>query len=313
MKHVRALLEIVFFVMFCLVADVNSAQVNSADHNYRFGEVHERNAWHDGEDILTPQSLKVYLARLPGMNILRELARMLLAQIPAAGGVNYNVAENNDVAYVTLDRIADVYKSCGELKKHLLEHGHLGYFPVFSVIKENSQAKVNKFVPRGIFNIPFNIASRITNNQLTIANRILSQRYLSSNQTRSPIAFPYGYNITSDVIHLSPNILADTELPRMFKIDPESRGWPYYPNLNSVANGLINHLLSTNHVLNIVVGAVNRNRFTLDVKYNFPHPMPGVTQTKDIGYKMNGTVTNTVKIVVQVQNGKISIVTMYPI
>lgn len=272
----------------------------------------------DGKNIENEEDSGIATKRVrPSICVcIRELSRMLLAQIPAADGTTdgpHNIAENNGVAYVTLDRIADVYKSCGELKNHLLEHGHLGYFPVFSVIKENSQAKVNKFVPRGIFNIPFNIASRITNNQLAIANRILSQRYLSSNQTHNPGAFPHGYNITRDVIHLSPNIMANSELPVMFAVDPERRGWPDHPNLESATNGLINSLLSGNNIVNVQIGRVEGTRFTLDVTYNFANRIPGVTETQNIGYKTDGTVTNTVRIVVQVQNGKISIVTMYPL
>lgn len=227
---------------------------------------------------------------------IRELSRMLLAQIPATGRIRlvgpHNVAGNNNSNYTVAPKAEgngrncdDIFLACDALKNHLLEHGHLGYFPMISVQNENSQVKVNKLIPRGIFNIPFNVASRIANH----------------------------HNLTTDTLHLSPNILAGTELPAMFAVDPERRGWPAHPNLESVANGLINHLLSTGSIEDVQIGAVDRNRFTLDVTYNFPNPIPDTTQTKDIGYNLNGDLTNTVKIVVQVQNGIISIVTMYPI
>lgn len=190
----------------------------------------------------------------------------------------------------------------------MLIHGHLGYFPF---IKNNENlSRVETFIARGIFNIPFYIAARITNDQRRIARDIFSQRQLTSTQTRTSRAFPYGYNITNNVIHLSPNILADTELPRMFEIDPEIRGWPYYPNLNSVANGLINNLLSGNNIVNVQVNPVNGKRFTLNVTYNFANRIPDVTETQNIGYKMDGTITNQILIVLQVDRGKLSIITM---
>lgn len=316
MKQIRRLLKIVSFVLLCFVTDVNSTQVNIAGSIYKFDRMYRKYdqvagsltsgpyRWHqlleniNGTHILTAENLRYHLIRIwnnqergvtgriiPRTSILRELARMLLAQIPAAGRVNHNVAENNSVAYMIRERITDVYKSCGELKKHLLEHGHLGYFPMFSVMKENPQVKVNKLIPRGIFNIPFNVASRIANH----------------------------HNLTIDTLHLSPNILPNIELPVMFAVDPDWRRGSAHPNLESVTNGLINSLLSENNIVDVHVSDVINNRFTLDVTYNLANRIPGVTETQNIGYKTDGTVTNTVKIVVQVQNGIISIVTMYPV
>ena len=98
----------------------------------------------------------------------------------------------------------------------------------YPFLKNNKNlSRVETFIARGIFNIPFYIASRITNYQLRIANNVFSPRHLAANQTRNLGAFPHGYNVTNDVIHLSPNILGDTELPCMFEIDPERRRWPY--------------------------------------------------------------------------------------
>jgi len=331
-------------VLFSLYT--NSATVNMAQQgNYQFNNVGGVVAqkWNKGQgaaNILTAATLRSHLlailggmkdgaytlAAAPGITLqqarnsacVREIARMLLAQIPAAaGGAGpHNVEGNDNPAYTIAAKIGgnncdDIFLACDALKEHMLIHGHLGYFP-FMKNNENL-SRVETFIARGIFNIPFNIASRITNDQHRLAQNIFSQRQLTSLQTHNGGAFPHGYNITNDVIHLSPNILADTELPHMFEIDPERRGWPYYPNLNSVANGLINNLLSGNYVANVIMGAVNRNRFTIDVTYNFPNAIPGVTQTSDIGYNLDGIPTNTVKIVVQVLNGIISIITMYPI
>lgn len=252
---------------------------------------------------------------------IRELSRMLLAQIPNGAGAPlpgpHNVVGNNAPAYTIAVKAGgvgnncdDIFLACDTLKEHMLIHGHLGYFPFMKNDKKLS--KVETFIARGVFNIPFNIASRITNDQRRLARDIFSPRPLTPIQTRNLRAFPYGYNITNDVIHLSPNILADTELPHMFEIDPERRGWPHYPNLNSVANGLINNLLSGNNVVNVQVNQVTGNRFTLNVTYNFANRIPDVTETQNIGYKMDGTITNQIRIVLQVDRGKLSIVTMFP-
>ena len=243
----------------------------------------------------------------------------VVAQIPAAaGGAGlHNVPGNNTLAYTIAAKAAgglncdDIFLECAALKEHMLIHGHLGYFLFMK--NDKNLSRVETFIPRGIFNVPFYIASRITNDQRRIAQNIFAHRHLTPFQTCNPGAFPNGYNVTNDVIHLSPNILANNQLPYMFKVDPEKRGWPNNPNLESVANGLINNLLSGNNIANVQVNQVNGNRFTLDVTYNFLAPIPGVTQTNDIGYNLNGIPSNTVKIVVQVNHGKLSIVTMYPI
>lgn len=111
--------------------------------------------------------------------------------------------------------------------------------------------------------------------------------------------------INSSSFHLLPNLLNTLG----FRVDLALMGI----TLEEASSNLINHLLSTNHILNIVVGAVNNNRFTLNVTYNFPAPIPNATQTNDIGYDLNGTPTNTVKIVIEVYGGKLKIITMYPI
>lgn len=198
--------------------------------------------WHAGRDTLDTVTLRHHLLDTNNTQgasaCIRELSRMLLAQISAAGGVNHNDGDNNAPGYTIAVKAGrhncdDIFQACDALKGHILKHGHLGYFPFMK--NDENLSRVETFIARGIFNIPFNVASRITNDQRRLARDIFSQRQLTPTQTRNPGVFPHGYNITNDVIHLSPNILADTELPRMFDIDPERRGWPYYPNLNSVA------------------------------------------------------------------------------
>ena len=306
-------------VLFSLY--VNSAQINVMGVIYVYNNI----CWNDERDHkLDATTLQHHLLNTNNnqgaSNCIRELSRMLLTQIPAVGGRGagpHNVADNNTPNYTIAAKAAggcncdDIFLACDELKEHMLIHGHLGYFPF---IKTNKNlGRVETFITRGIFNIPFNIAARITNDQRRIARGIFSQRHLTPQQTHNPVAFQHGYDITNNVIHLSSNILADTELPHMFEIDPERRGWPYYPNLNSVANGLINNLLSGNNIENVQVNKVNGNRFTLKVTYNFANRIPDVTETQNIGYKMDGTITNQILIVLQVEQGKLSIITMYPI
>ncbi len=168
MKQLRRLLKFMSFIIFYLITDINSAQVNIAGTNYTFGPVGGNNVWHNvgGNNRLTSQMLMNHLNGMPVANTLRELARMLLAQIPIIpGGMNHNILANNNAAYIAPANINDVYKSCSELKTHLLAHGHLGYFPIFSVINENPLVKVNKLVPRGIFRVRPNIIQRVMNAQ----------------------------------------------------------------------------------------------------------------------------------------------------
>lgn len=336
--------KLLITVVVCLFA-CQSAQVNISGRTYVYNNEHIPHPnngtpcrWHQQQNgvgvILTAQELHDHLVNIKnghGINgagvpivqvdILKELARMLLAQISpyqlpgAAGVVKHNDVANNTPGYV-LVAVArdDIYRNCDELKEHMLFHGHLGYYPCLSFTPGRSPCAVNQLSARGIFNIPFNVANRITNFQKNMINSFLNNNPNYFALPHTP-AYPNGYNINADTFHLLPTIASEM----MFNIDP----WVsanLHPNLADVANGLINALLS-NQVLNpanganaITIGGVNKegDRFNLTVTYNFQAAIPNVTQTKCVGFNRSGKTTNRVTFVIQVDRGKLSIVTMYP-
>lgn len=312
MKQVRRLVKFISFVLFCLITDINSAQVNIVGNIYTFGPVNGNNVWHNGANILTSQMLHNHMNGMPVANTLRELARMLLAQIPIIpGGANHNVPANNNAGYITPANINDVYRSCGELKMHLLEHGHLGYFPIFSVLNENPQVKVNKLIPRGIFRIRSNILQRVMNSQRDILHWL--NHYLNGgNDWKFFSRLPNYLNnlgFCIDPIIPLPGGLAPSLVNALNAIIPR----PLIPaiglNLENFTNRMINGLLTDNTIIagNLIVNPVQQNgNFTIDVTYNN-------ILGNGIGIGRNGAPTSTVRIVIKVLNGVISIVTMYPI
>lgn len=312
MKQVRRLLKFISFVIFCLITDINSAQVNIAGNIYTFGPMGGNNVWHNGANILTPQILQNHMNGMPVANTLRELARMLLAQIPIVpGGVNHNVPANNNAGYIAPANINDVYRSCRELKTHLLEHGHLGYFPIFSVLNENPQVKVNKLVPRGIFCVRPNIIQRVMNAQRDIL-RWLSHYLNGGNDWEFFSRLPDYLNnlgFCIDPIIPLPGGLAPNLVNALNVIIPRQPIPAIGLNLENFTNRLINGLLTDNTILagNLTVNPVQpNNNFTIEVTYN---NFGG----NGIGIGRNGAPTNRVKIVIKVLHGVVSIVTMYPI
>lgn len=93
---------------------------------------------------------------------------MLLAQVGPNPGP-HNVAGNVNTNY-SVNNMGQIRTTCPDLKMHILEHGHLGYFPIFSVINETPQVKVNKLVPRGIFCVNQAIMQRVMDTQRDALN-----------------------------------------------------------------------------------------------------------------------------------------------
>jgi hypothetical protein len=285
---------------------------------------------------LTAQELHNHLVASWDM-ALQELSRLLLAQgAPAAPGV-HNIPGNYTLSFYAVGQaVHDVAQS---LKVHMLKHGHLGYFPEFNYNSEGSPTVANNRTPRGIFNIPFQVASRICRNQKErIRNRfnfyINDEEYLAG----SSATYPNRYRITDDVHHLLPNI----ESAELFAIDPwvprptAAGATPAQrPNLADVADGLIDFLLTAGP--NVPAGglaapirptAINirphvGSRFTIQVTYPAPPAPPAlpaplmlnlvpITEDENIGYRRDGSRTQVVLIVVQVTGGVISIVSMFP-
>lgn len=245
-----------------------------------------------------------------GKNILKELGRMLLAQIPAGGqnsAMSHNIPENKDPEYTT--RYASyIHENCDELKKHMLEHGHLGYFPGLSYIPGRSPSVVNQLSSRGIFNIPFSVAKRVTSFQKNMLRGFLTNQY-------NYFTLPGGYSVTEDTFHLLPVITSELG----FGIDT---GKTDRPNLESVADGLIDNLLSTDEIKEIKVNPVQDDRFTIVVTYKKEVADNLVAQNilegnafgdNFLAYNLRAGETNSVMFVVEVDQGQVRIVTMYPI
>ena len=106
--------------------------------NYLYNNIH----WGDGGGHqLNAATLRYHLLdknNTQGASAcIRELSRLFLAQIPAAGGVGlgpHNVGVNNGsdntIAAKAVGRhnCEDIFMACNTLKEHMLIHGHLGYF-----------------------------------------------------------------------------------------------------------------------------------------------------------------------------------------
>ena len=309
MKQLRRLLKFISFIIFCFITDINSAQVNIAGIIYTFGPVRGNNVWHNGVNILTSQMLRDHLYNTPVVNTLRELARMLLAQTPIIpGGVNHNILVNNNAAYIAPANINDVYKSCRELKTHLLTHGHLGYFPIFSVIEENPLVKANKLVPRGIFRVRPNIIQRVMNAQQNALHWVTHGGNGWEFLNRLP-NYLRNLDFCIDPIIPFPAGLAPNIANALNFIIPRQPAPAIVLNLENFTNRMINGLLTDNTILpgNLIVNRVQaNNNFTIDVTYN---NFGG----NGIGIDQNGALTNRVRIVVKILHGVISIVTMYPV
>jgi hypothetical protein len=256
---------------------------------------------------------------------------MLLAQIPQYNiaplgappiNVNHNVAGNNGPNYVVANipvvapvrlTSTDIHLACADLKDHMLTHGHLGYFPMLPPLE--GSAVVNRISSRGVFNLPYDTVRQVTNSQRNLYtgyHRFLTNNIDYFDHPQNP-TFPAGFQVNNNCFHLLPNVGGSTK----YRIDPTG-------NLRTIADSIINTLLSTNHIANLVIGQVDKNRFTMNITYNFPniHPNPNPMQNIiqispagdcNLGVGLEGRVTNTIRIVVQVLDGVVSIVTMYPI
>lgn len=325
-------LKFVLFGIFLFASNANSAQVNISGCIYQFDQMYKLHPagphrWHqmpgniNGTHILSAEDLRDHFIRIwnnqeldangiviPQTDILRELARMLLAQFYVAGP---NPRPHNIVANVngnySVNNMGQIWRTCIELKTHLLEHGHLGYFPIFSVLNENPQVKVNKLVPRGIFRVRPNIMQRIMNAQRDILNwlNIYPNGGIEWEFFNRIPNYLYNLGFCIDPIIPFPLGLAPNIVNALNVIIPRQPVPAVGLNLENFTNRMINKLLTDNTILNTVIYEVENNRFSIDITYN--------NLGNGIGINRNGMPTNTVKIVVQVLNGVVSIVTMYPI
>lgn len=313
MKILKKVVGGVVLALSCFVTDVSCAQVNIGARVYRYG-VHR---WHAGGIILRTRALRNHLAGLPVVNVLGELARMLLAQIPPAIppalGVNHNVVNNNNAGYAG-PHAGDVHRACSELKTHLLEEGHLGYFPMFSTRDQNRPFnhlfKINKIVSRGIFRVRPNIMQRTVLAQRRILNWINAYP-VNGNDWRF---FSYLPNYMRNLgFCVDPCIPLPGGLPVNI-VNALNIIIPRQPlpvpggglNLETFTNQMIDGLLTANPA-NLAVGQLQYNgNFPIDVTYHHNLGNP-------IGINASANPTNTIRIVVGVFNGVVRVVTMFPI
>lgn len=238
------------------------------------------------------------------------ISRLLLAQDPTR---NDNIQANNNWNYVTPEIAGGLPSVLDALLNHWLEHGHLGYFPMMSTPRhENGFA--NLPLSRGIFNIVSSVMSRINDSQRKILedyNAFISGKVsvfvpvssLCYSIPGLPIVPPIGLHN----FHLLPNIMQNVGYGH---IDPDVGG---ALTLREAASNLLIALFSTNNITNIFVNSANNSpRFSLDITYAFPAPIPNATQTQNVGYNLTANVTNNVRLVLQVSHGIISVVSMYP-
>lgn len=248
--------------------------------------------------ILDSINTQNYGASIEFIKLLLQLQQLPPQQIPLQQPIPQN-------------QLPAIINCCQTLKNHLLTHGHLGYYPEFSYVPENSECVVNQRQARGIFNIPYSIAKRILQEQKRkhqFYNGIIYSYHLPINTN----TYQVGYNITEDVHHLLPNIESNI----MFHIDPSVAG-NNHPNLEDVADGLITQLLDGANVQNVIIGQVSPNySIPITITYNIPAPYLQynnfqITQDQNLGYDRNGDLTNTIKLVINVNNhGFIKIISM---
>ncbi len=171
----------------------------------------------------------------------------------------------------------------------------------------------NLLLSRGIFNITDDVMKRVNNSQRTILadyNAFIS-REVSVFVPVSPLCYSIpGLPVISPIgahnFHLLPNIMQNIGYDQL---DPNV-GVPL--TLQGAASNLLIALFTTNEITNIIISPVNNRRFRLDITYAFNNPIPNATQTKDVGYDLFAGITNRVRLVLQVDRGIISVITMYP-
>ena len=291
-----------------LITNVFCASINMGNNIYTL----QNNGWCGNNDQqLNGPTLIAHLQGL-GNNLLKEIGRILIAQ----GGVEAqegNVAQNNGPNY--MDNINDAKRTLfanqtNNLHQHLLINGHLGYFPFIKGLGDvdvfdDGKGPYRKFVkadllnPRGMFYINPLIMTRVRNSQLIH----MAINYLN-----------HGLSLSN----VDP-VLA----PSLYGIDPI--GEIHQGSLAMYTRNLILNIFSLNNINNInvafqwqLLGQVqpadlNQQRIIhIDFTVNNPAQILGFNNNT-IGEHFNQQPTNRIKLIVKIDNGILTIVTMYPI
>lgn len=262
--------------LFSLKNDAaNCASFTYNAQRYRYGW-----QWHVGREVLNAVTLQAHLNNQRN-NALKELARLILAQ------GDHNVNENTNPTYTQPNQRQDDFiqtDTVQHVREHMFDHGHMGWYP-FCVPYNNSGACVQtdpKSSSRGIFNIDNVILRRIVSNNC--------RSWILCGAASNPPRLR-GYNIDSD--QTGKGSLFDTA--------------------NNIIKALFFGNITVNKVEKIEVDEFENpidNSFAIDVTYN--DPIGGLNQP--IGIKKNGRDgTNDVRIVVGIRDGRISLVSIFPL
>lgn len=217
----------------------------------------------DGQlQLLTADILSNYLWQQKN-EILRELKRLLLAQD------NGGIRANNDInKFLSLPTVQNV-------KVHMFDHGHMGWYPFSSPYQQDSKTCVQKdplSTPRGIFNISHSILADIRD-------------------------------------HIDPLWMRQSSVFHKF-----SEGYSISQELDKTANNIITSLFFKNITQTCVQNPDITESFAIYVIYRkWGQYIPGL-QGEKIGLEtfLNKT-TDKACIVAEVIDGKINLVTIYPL
>lgn len=208
------------------------------------------------------------------------------------------------------------------LKQHMLSHGHMGYYPIFS----SREGIVSSLQPRGIFNINLECKKRISFDQhrklgdmLTTLQRDRDQASIIdlpnllplSVTTRFFLSEPKGYS-SLDPLFRGGGVNTDL-IPR-----PSARA----KSLEQISEGIIDWIFSQTVTVPVfTVDPTDNTKFS--IKATLPSAaagtdlIPGVISGEHIGnVKTRAGFVNTDNVLIGVQvgdDGKIIITSLYPV
>lgn len=252
---------------------------------------------------LNRTDLVAYLNSI-GDNCFKELRRLIILQ------------DKKPVAYL-------VSHSLSALKQHMLSHGHMGYYPVFS----SREGIVSSLQPRGIFNINLECKKRIAFDQhrklgdmLTTLQRDRDQASIVDLPNLLPLSVtarfflsePKGYSSLDPLFKRDGSVNTDL-IPR-----PSAGA----KSLEQISEGIINWIFSQTVTLPVfTVDPTDNTKFSL--KATLPPAavgtdlIPGVISGEHIGnVKTRAGFVNTDNVLIGVQltnDGEIIITSLYPV
>ena len=252
-------------------------------------------------------ALQAYLRRFqnnnPGM-VMHELGRIILA----GGDQSHRRAEAQQPGYMNwhLAELARVLQS-QQTYGHLLTHGHLGYYHVFKVPNNDFEASVGQLKRRGMFKLSDEL-----------------QQWLNSVQEIYLKYFSF-VNSAYCNMHLMP--MTSVQLPNdLISIEPEqvsldSNGVivnatrPYqFSKLRQKVDNLVMRLFDSDSVDSVKFPArsTRTGTFLMDITYK-ERVEGGGEHLKPIGIDSLGNEVDTVRFMILVEIGLVSVVSMYPL